>query len=199
MVLRKKRVWHFWSENVLGRSQRNFKNRVIPSPVALSLPLRLAELSGRLNSPSASDLHSASQREYARSHRDATLQLQTPAFRVMTLGSTFLQSENTVKRKGLSGHDKPIVVVYHLAPVSCDKRKWWSDLTLATSSLSRFYFALEGALLAHLALALGGDRMTIIYFDTQENVVIGEKTEAYCEEDPHPCLSHKYHFSATGK
>lgn len=45
----------------------------------------------------------------------------------------------------------------------------------------------------------GGDKMTIVYFDTQENVVIGEKMEAYCEEDPRPCLSHKYHFSATGK
>lgn len=79
---KKKRVWHFWSENVLGRSQRNFKNRVIPSPVALSLPLRLAELSWRLNSPSSSDLHSASQRRICwKGHRDTTLQLQTPAFR----------------------------------------------------------------------------------------------------------------------
>ena len=41
--------------------------------------------------------------------------------------------------------------------------------------------------------------MIIIYFDTRENIVLGEKTEMYHVEDQHVCLSYNYHISAIGK
>lgn len=41
--------------------------------------------------------------------------------------------------------------------------------------------------------------MIIIYFDTRENIVMGEKTEMYHVEDLHVCLSYNYHISAIGK
>lgn len=41
--------------------------------------------------------------------------------------------------------------------------------------------------------------MIIIYFDTQENIVMGEKTEMYHVEDLYVCLSYNYRISAIGK
>lgn len=162
--------------------------------MALSLPLRLAEFSWRLNSPSPSDLHPASQRRLCWKSQGHDTSTSNTSFQGHDTGHHFplvreySQEEGAIRPR--QTHPSCLSAC-HIGASVLRQKKMMVQPETCNQQLVTLLFC-SGCGTAHSSSSgSGGDRMTIIYFDTRENVVIGETMEACCEEDP----PHVYHIS----
>lgn len=142
------------------------------------------------NSPLPSDLCSASQGcDCAWNHKEAKLQI--PASRSWYQAAPIFNQRNTAKKKGIWAKTKLswwFISLSRWQP--CPSTKGNDGLTwgFQPAQLEIPLFCFAGT--AASSSGSGSDGVIIIYFDTRENIVMGEKTEMYHVESTCVCVYH---------